>query len=459
MAIITVCRPAPDDGSPFRNGDFMRIIAALCLAASASALAADYAMDTLENGLTVIVSPDESAPVVTICIAVKTGATCQTEADCGLAHFYEHMFFKGNASIPDQTAYNERMGDLGIVQNGSTSDEIVRYHITLPSERLSEGLEFMYYAIATPLFDEDEMAIERSVILNEYQRKTTSPYWNYWKARESVLFPSAPWRSNGIGLPEVITSADRSVMDAFRASYYTPDNCALIIAGSVDADSAFALAERWMSPWEYGGRSDYDALPMLVEMDRDTTVTVPTIPGVELVSIDYAGPSLVTDPSATYAADVWGTCLDMMNGEFYRDLVTNGPFMDISAGFYTQRYAPVISFYGTPRPGRSAEAVEALEMEIEQLLSPTYYEGYDLHAATESLRRHRLLSEETSYDVAVESLAFWWVVGGGLGYYDTYLDSLASVSMEDIAAFLDEYVSGRPRVTFILSPDGGGCPE
>lgn len=437
----------------------MKIAPVLCLAVASIASSAAYSLGTLDNGLTVIVSRDESAPVVTICIAVKTGSTCQTEADCGLAHFYEHMFFKGNALIPDQTAYNARMGELGIVQNGSTSDEIVRYHITLPSERLSEGLEFMYYAIATPLFDEDEMAVERSVILNEYQRDTTHPYWDYWKAREAVLHPSAPWRANGIGLPEVIAGADRSVMDAFRATYYTPDNCALIIAGSVDEDSAFALAERWMSPWQYGGSSDYDDLPMLVEISRDTTVTIPSIPGVELVSIDYAGPSLVTDPSATYAADVWGTCLDMMNGEFYRDLVTNGPFMDVSAGFYTQRYAPVISFSGTPRPGRSAEAVQALELEIEQLLSPSYYEGYDLHAATESLRRHRLLAEETSYDVAVESLAFWWVVGGGLGYYDTYPDSLALVTVDDVAAFLDEYVAGRPSVTFVMSPAEGGCAE
>ncbi len=424
-----------------------------------TAHAAGYELQTLGNGLTVIVSEDDSAPVVTICIAVKTGSTCQTEADCGLAHFYEHMFFKGNMQLPDQTAYNARLGELGIVRNGTTSDEIVRYYITLPSERFEEGLEFMYYAIATPLFDESEMAVERSVILNEYQRNTTSPYWDYWKAREAVLHPSAPWRANGIGLPEVIESADRSVMDAFRSTYYTPDNCALIIAGSVDGDSAFALAESWMSAWEYGGRSDYDLLPMLVEISRDTTVVISSIPGIEHVSIDFEGPSLAFDPGATYAADVWGTCLEMMTGEFYRDLVTNGPFMDISAGYYTQRYAPVISFSGTPRPGRDAEAVAALELEIEQLCSPSYYEGYDLHAATESLRRHRLLSEETSYDVAVESLAFWWVVGGGLEYYDTYPDSLASVTVDDLAAFLDEYVSGRPSVTFVVSPDGEGSPE
>lgn len=418
--------------------------------------AAGYEIRTLDNGLTVIVAGDDSAPVVTICIAVRTGSTCQTEADCGLAHFYEHMFFKGNLQLPDQTAYNARLGELGIVRNGTTSDEIVRYYITLPSERFEEGLEFMYYAIATPLFDETEMAVERNVILNEYQRNTTSPYWDLWKARETVLHPSAPWRANGIGLPEVIMNADRSVMDEFRSIYYTPDNCALIMAGDVDPDSAMSLAALHMSAWEYGGRSDYDRLPMLVEIARDTTVVISSIPGVEHVSIDFEGPSLVSDPGATYAADVWGTCLEMMSGEFYRDLVTNGPFTDISAGFYTQRYAPLISFSGTPRPGRSAEAVEALRAEINQLCSPSYYDAGDLRDAAESLRRRRLLSEETAYDLAVESLAFWWVVGGGLGYYDTYLDSLAAVTPGDVASFLDTYVCGRPSVTFVMAPPEGG---
>jgi zinc protease len=433
----------------------MKRAAFAVLFAAAAAIAAQYASSTLENGLSVIISQDDTAPIVTICIAVRTGSTCQTPETCGLAHFYEHMFFKGNGLLPDQTAYNERMGELGISRNGTTSDEIVRYYITLPSERLDEGLEFMYYAIATPLFDESEMEVERGVILNEYDRDTSNPYWELWKSMEQNLHPSAPWRANGIGFPDVIAGADRSVMEDFRETYYTPDNCALIIAGDVDPDAALSMAASRMAAWEYGGRSDYDDLPLLVDTSRDTTIVLESIPGVERISIDYAGPPLLVDPSATYAADVWGTCLEMMSGEFYRDLVTEGPFVEVSAGYYTQRYAPLISFSGTPRPGRSSEALAALREEIGQLCSPSYYDEETFHAAVETLRRRRLLSEETSYDVAVGSLAFWWVVGGGLDYYDTYPDSLASVTPADVTAFLDAYVAGRPSVTFVLAPPEG----
>ncbi len=410
----------------------------------------------LENGLTVIAAPDHSAPVVTICIAVKTGAVCQTPETCGLAHFYEHMFFKGNALLPDQTAYGRRSNELGIVRNGTTSDEVVKYYVTLPSDRLAEGLEFMYYAIATPLFDESEMEIERQVILNEYQRNTTSPFWDLWKAYEDVLHPSAPWRADAIGTPEVILSADREVMDHFRRTYYTPDNCALIIAGDVQAGQAFAAAAGAMSDWTFGGLSDYDRLPPSIDIRRDTTVVIRSSPGVRHISVVFEGPPILVDPGATYAADVWGTFMEMTGGEFYRDMVTEGPFLSISAGYHTQRFSPTVTFSGTPAPGRTREALEALESEILELTEPSYYESGMLSSAADILRRRRLMSEETSFDVATGSLAFWWVVAGSLDYYEPYLDSLAAVTPADVQAFVSRYIDGRPSVTFVMDPGEEG---
>jgi zinc protease len=427
----------------------------LLLAAAAACSAAHFTTGTLENGLTVIAVADSSAPVVTLCIAVRTGATCQTPETCGLAHFYEHMFFKGNASLPDQTAFSRRLRELGIINNGMTSDEMVRYYITLPSDRLEEGLEFMYYAIATPLFDQREIERERQVVLDEYNRNTTSPFWSYWLAREEVLFPDAPWRASTIGRPEVIASADREVMKSFQETYYIPDNCALIVAGNVDPATVLSLAAGRFSDWEGGGSSNYADLPVITRIDRDTTVVLDSPSGVTSISIIYAGPPLHLDPSSTYSADVWGCYLERMSGEFYTDLVTNGPFTSISASYYTQRYSPMINFGGSVPEGMAEEALEALESEIDQLCDLSYYDPEGLRRAAETLRRNRLFSEETAYDTAVESMAFWWIEWGSLDYYETYLDSLAAVTVEDVDAFLGGYLRHRPRVTFILQPGGG----
>lgn len=428
------------------------LVALLVVAASP---ATPFVQRTLENGLEVIAVQDSTAPVVTICIAVRTGATCQTPETCGLAHFYEHMFFKGNASLPDQTAYNSRMRELGIIQNGMTSDEMVRYFITLPSQRFDEGMEFMYYAIATPLFDEEEIEKERQVVLDEYNRGTTSPFWSYWLSREQVIFPDAPWRASTIGRPEVIASADEGAMRHFLETYYTPDNCALIVAGDVEPEMVFALAATYFTAWSGEGGSDYDELPVITRISSDTTVIVPSPSGTSFVSVAMAGPPFHLDTSSTYAADVWGSYLELMSREFYNDLVTDGPFYNISAGYYTQRCDPVISFSGSVAEGHEMEALAALHAEIDQLSDPGYYDAEGLRLAIEMLRRNRLLSEETAYDVAVESLAFWWVLGGDLDYYSSYLDSLEAVTPEDLSRFIARYLEDRPRASFVLLPEGG----
>jgi len=417
--------------------------------------AATFESMILDNGLEVVVSPSSTSPVVTICVAVRTGATCEVPQTNGLAHFYEHMFFKGNAALPDQTAYNDRMRELGIVRNGITSDEMVRYYVTLGSARFEEGMRFMYDAIATPLFDPAEMERERQVIMNEYERNTTDAWWPYWLAQEQVLAPDAPWRASTIGVPEVILSASPEVMREFRDTYYTPDNAVLVIAGDVDSGEAFRLAEEVFSPWEYGGRSNFDDLPVVLSVERDTTVYVDSPSGIGYVSVVYAGPPFRECPGDSYPADVWGTYLGLMSREFYTDLVTDGPFTGIGASYFTQRYFPVITLGGIVPPDRTDEALAALRAEIDDMLSAGYYDTEGVELAKDRLRRHRLYSEEASSDLAIDSVPFWWVQGGGLEYYETYLDSLAAVGTDDIVRFLDTWVAGKPSAAFVMRPGGG----
>ncbi|MDD3802852.1 MAG: insulinase family protein, partial [bacterium] len=114
------------------------IISALILS-SFSSLFGETILDrefksiVLDNGLEVIMIKAGSEPIVTIEIAVKNGAYTQTPDNCGLSHLYEHMFFKGNKKWTTQEEYAKRIRELGIIYNGMTSNEAVRYFFTLPS--------------------------------------------------------------------------------------------------------------------------------------------------------------------------------------------------------------------------------------------------------------------------------------------------------------------------------------
>ena len=115
---------------------------------SGFSLAQKYGISThkLDNGLEVIVIENHSVPLVTVELDVKNGSYTESPEYDGLSHLYEHMFFKANASIPNQEAYMERLRELGATFNGTTSEERVNYFITFPKDSLEQGMVFMYNA-------------------------------------------------------------------------------------------------------------------------------------------------------------------------------------------------------------------------------------------------------------------------------------------------------------------------
>src|SRR6185437_4433979 len=125
----------------------------------------------LPNGLEVIVIENHGVPLATVEIDVKNGAFTQTPEYEGLAHMYEHMFFKSNADYPEPEQFVQRAAELGAVFNGSTREEVVNYFITLPADSVAAGLSFLASAFRAPLFRPDELESERQVVLGEYDRQ------------------------------------------------------------------------------------------------------------------------------------------------------------------------------------------------------------------------------------------------------------------------------------------------
>ena len=130
---------------------------------------------TLGNGLDVIVINNPAVPLVTIELDVKNGAYTEPPEYDGLSHLYEHMFFKANSKIPSQERYMERLRELGATFNGTTSEERVNYFIIVPKDSLEQSMQFMYDAITSPLFLQEELVNERPVVTGEYDRNEANP--------------------------------------------------------------------------------------------------------------------------------------------------------------------------------------------------------------------------------------------------------------------------------------------
>ncbi len=164
----------------------------------------------LDNGLELIVVENHGVPLATIEVNVKNGSFTQTASMVGLAHMYEHMFFRANARDSEADAFADRAADLGAVFNGTTTEERVNYYITLPSDSLAAGLQAIAAALRTPLFLPDELAREKEVVLGEYDRQEASPVFRLSTEMGQKLWTDSWDRKNVIG--------DRSVVRAV-----TPD--------------------------------------------------------------------------------------------------------------------------------------------------------------------------------------------------------------------------------------------
>lgn len=403
----------------------------------------------LANGLDVIIIPDRAQPIVTLELAVKNGAFTETAELDGLSHLYEHMFFKGNAVIPNQEAYLKRMRELGISFNGTTSSERVNYFFTLPSRNLRAGMAFMYDATVSPNFDPAEFEKEKQVVIGELDRAEASPYFWLGKAMDELLWHAYPSRKNVIGSRETLLAATVAQMQTMKATYYVPNNSALLIAGDVAPDEAFRLAEEMFGPWAKGPDPFAIApIPAHPALAADTATVVERPLQVAAVQLAWHGPSVNSDRDATYAADVLSYILSQPTSRFQKRLVESGLALGAEMGYQTLGHTGPIYAMAQFAPERWREVTQALLEEIEAMQTPDYFTDEQLQSAKTILRAQAIFERQQTSEFA-HTVSYWWAVAD-LDYHHTYLDRLQAVTREEIARYVAGYVAQKPMAAGLL---------
>lgn len=316
----------------------------------------------LANGMEVIVVENHGVPIATLEINVRNGAFTQSPAYAGLAHMYEHMFFKANRDLPEAEAFTDRAGELGAVFNGTTQEERVNYYLTLPADSVAGGLRFLASALINPLFREDELAREKEVVLGEYDRNEAQPGFQWQQKANELLYPGQASRKNTIGDRDVITKVTPAQMREIQRLYYVPNNCALIVTGDVNPARIFALADSVFGAWPKGADPFVTSpIPPIPSITRDTTFISEEPINAVAVLMQWQGPSVRKDPAATYAADVFSDALNTPGSTFQKRLVDSGLWLAVGVNYYTLNQVGPISISGQTTPEKFREAMAALE--------------------------------------------------------------------------------------------------
>jgi zinc protease len=403
----------------------------------------------LANGLEVIVVENHGVPIATLEIDVRNGAFTQSPEYAGLAHMYEHMFFKANRDLPEPDMFTDRAAELGAIFNGSTREEVVNYYLTLPADSLEGGLRFLASALRNPLFREDELKREKEVVLGEYDRNEAEPGFEFIQKSTALLYPGQGSRKNTIGDRDVISKVTPEQMRYIQKKYYVPNNCTLIVTGDVDPAKVFALAERIYGDWPRGADPFVaDPIPPIPPLTGNKALIVEEPINAVAVLIQWQGPSVGKDPAATFAADVFSDALNTPGSTFQKNLVDTGLWQGIGVNYYTLNQVGPISISGQTTPDKLRPALAALEREIARFTDPTYISTRELEAVKAQRATSSAFGIEKASEIA-HTIGFWWSVAG-LDYFMSYTDQMAQQRITDLMRYTTTYIKDKPRVTSVL---------
>ncbi|BBE72293.1 M16 family metallopeptidase [Oharaeibacter diazotrophicus] len=354
-----------------RTSDVMRagaVVALLAISAGTAAAAepappvigADVSSFTLDNGLEVVVIPDHRAPVVTHMVWYKVGSADEPEGKSGIAHFLEHLMFKGTKTHPEGE-FSRVVAEIGGDENAFTTTDYTAYFQRVAKENLHLVMSYEADRMQNLILTDENVTPERQVVLEERaMRMESEPGAALGAAMDAVLYLRHPYGIPVIGWREEIEKLGKDDAIAFYDRFYTPNNAILVVAGDVvEADVRAAVADTYA---KVARRAEppVRARPRAVTLEVPRSVSEASAKvNQESVQLSWLAPSYRTaEPGEAEALELLSEAVaGGPTSPLYRDLVIERKLAtSVGTSYNSGRYDDgEFSAYAVPREGVSLE--------------------------------------------------------------------------------------------------------
>ena len=412
---------------------------------------------TLRNGLQVVVIPDHRTPVVTQMTWYKVGSADETPGKSGLAHFLEHLMFKGTSKHPTGE-FSQTVLRVGGNENAFTSTDYTGYYQRVPREELGKMMEFEADRMTGLILKDENVLPERDVVLEEFNmRVANNPEARLTEQIMSALYLNHPYGRPVIGWHQEIENLDREDALAFYRRFYAPNNAILVIAGDVDATEVRPMVER-----TFGAVPAQPAIPARRQRPQEPEPAAPRT--VTLSDARVEQPSLrryYLVPSATTAAGE-GPALDVLaqlmgggnNSYLYRRLVIDRPLAVSASAAYqgTSLDATQFSVSASPRSGVEFAQIEQAIDEVISDIGQNAVRAEDLERVKTQLIAEAIYAQDNQ-----ATLARWY--GGalttGLSIEDirSWPGRIRAVTAEQVREAAQKWLDKKRSVTGYLIKD------
>ena len=434
----------------------LAVIIAAQPVASPRAYAQDPKMSNfkLANGLEVVVIPDHRAPVITHMVYYKLGSADEPPGKSGIAHFLEHLMFKGTEKNP-AGRFSQVLGTIGGQENAFTTADYTGYYQRVPREYLAQVMDYEADRMTGLVLTDAVVLPERDVVLEEYNmRVANSPEARLGEQMSAALYLNHPYGRPVIGWHSEIEKLNRQDALAFYRRFYAPNNAIVVIAGDVAPDEVKALAEK-----------AYGAVPRREDIETRARPEEPPPVAVRKVVLDdqrVAQPSVhryyLVPPYSTAKGDE-AEAIDVLaqilgagaNSRLYRQLVVDKRLATNAGASYQGSAvdATKLAIYATPQPG---VALPDLENAIDAVIGDIVANG----VAADELERAktRMIADAVYAQDSQASMARWFgtALSTGSTVQDvlTWPDRIKKVTAAEVQAAAKTWLDKRRSVTGYL---------
>ena len=407
---------------------------------------------TLSNGLTLFLQEKHDAPVASFWTWYRVGSRNEIPGITGASHWVEHMQFKGTPNLAKGSIFGE-VSRIGGNLNAMTSTDWTTYYETIPASELDLSLRIESDRMTNSLFDVDEVASERTVILSERQGAENRPTYHLYEEVLGAAFQSGPYGHSVIGYESDLRSMSRDDLYGHYQRYYRPDNAFITAVGDFDADDLAARIEA-----KFGQiKNPEGVIPTVVagppqHAERRVTIRRPSPAAYMMMGYKMPGakhediPAIMMADAILSGAKAMGIGGGAGNGRssrLYKALVTPGLARNISSSADPDVDESMWSFNATALPGIDPDRIEdAIEAELEKLRSEAPTEE-EFTKARKQMRANYVYSLET-----VTGQAFWlgnMEILDHAGRVDTFADEFDAVTPEDVQRVAQTYLVPNKR--------------
>lgn len=429
------------------------IIAAIVICGN-TVWAASAQMFKLDNGQTVVIQEVKNNPIVTIDTWIKTGSIDEDDSNNGVAHFLEHLFFKGTKNH-ESGEFDQILETKGAITNAATSKDFTHYYVTIPSKDFDLAMELHGDMMLHPLIPRNEMEKERKVVLEEINKDLVSPTRILQENLNSMMYTTHPYKRKVIGRSDVIETITRDQVLNFYNAHYSPSNMITIVVGDVDTNHALErIKEVFNAEYKKQTKTIYPKESQLTSQQKKVEY-IKTESGYMVIG--FRGTPINDNDS--YALDVLSTILGDGRSSVLNQVLKEKKRLafSVDAGNSTFRDDGIFYISANFEPEKCKQVQSAIFDEIKNIQDKGVSDE-QLSLAKNIIERNTYYSRESITNIATE-IGYTMALTNDIKFYDTYLDKIKSVSKDEVKRVSNKYLGeNRSAVSIILPESSKNIP-